>query len=152
MRFAPAAGLATMMARNPKRFIAVDQGDIEFDIVARVNPQFISWDAEHGHHSLLTLQQSSEALCVISSIQQLVTLNDELKRKTTLDRDSYALAVLMGDGLEEVFVEYELPIGMINKLEPIRRRDGFVIFVNNHEVMNSPSPNTDAATGVPLSR
>lgn len=158
------------MGDMPKKYVKING-------VMKLNPEYKRWkDGQNASATppgvkpepATTVLASSQALPVVSSIEDHMQLNEDLKQDIPMAESTNATIDMlqepeiageaglppdeMIDALGELLAKYEIPIGLTNKLMMLSEFASLEFIVDDSGSMQMATDSNDPATRQPMSR
>lgn len=155
------------MGDAPKKYTKING-------IMKLNPEYKRWkesqNAAAGKPAVpaTTVINSAQALPVVSSMDDVMTLNEDLNQDIPLAESTNATIEMlqepeiaaeaglqpddMIDALGTLLAKYEIPIGLTNKLMMLSEYESLEFIVDDSGSMQLPTDSNDPATKRPMSR
>jgi len=149
------------MGAMPKKYVKING-------IMKLNPEYKKWKEAQSSKPATTVLSSSQALPIVSSMDDYEKLNDDLggaipmsaSTSTTIEMIQEPEIALesglapddMVDALGKMLAKYEIPIGLTNKLMALSEFDSLEFIMDDSGSMTLQTDSIDPRTRRPISR
>jgi hypothetical protein len=150
------------MGAMPKKYVKVNG-------IMKLNPEYKKWkEAQNSSKPATTVLSSSQALPIVSSMEDYATINEDLNTEIVMSESTVATIEMiqepeiamesglqpddMVDELGRMLAKYEIPIGLTNKLMALSEFSSLEFILDDSGSMSLRTDTIDPRTNQAISR
>ena len=150
------------MGAMPKKYVKING-------IMKLNPEYKKWkEAQNSGKPATTVLSSSQALPIVSSMEDYATINEDLNTEIVMSESTVATIEMiqepeiamesglqpddMVDELGRMLAKYEIPIGLTNKLMALSEFSSLEFILDDSGSMSLSTDTIDPRTNQAISR